>query len=233
MIVPPYVPDAIQVPGNVAQERHPVRVEFIRRVVALHAVSSLAVAGMVASPMPALSLRASGIFLALTLVVLSVMRDLTKPRPIDQLYSLVFSPVMFVALAMTLKRLLEAGVPVWAVGVGLACVVGYTVFARRDFSFVGGYVLSVSGSSVAILLLEGSPWIGPFDLRTALALNAGILLYFVYDLAALQTRRRKGEIAAAVIDLYRDVLNIFSYSIRVFRHWREHKIWAEELGIKR
>ncbi|HVL39818.1 MAG TPA: hypothetical protein VM328_10560 [Fimbriimonadaceae bacterium] len=233
MIVPPYVPDAIQVSENVAEERYAVRVAFIRRVVLFHGLSWLAVWALAISPMPSLPVVPSALALVGSLVALSVMRDLTKPRPIDQLYSLAFSPVMFVFLAMTLRGLLQLEVPVWALGLGLVASVLYTFLCGRDFSFVGQYVLALGASSVAIVLLSEARLPGSDRVATALLINGVCLSYFVYDLAALQTRRRRKEVLAAVIDLYRDVLNIFSYAIRVVRHWKRHKIWAEELGLRR
>ena len=52
------------------------------------------------------------------------------------------------------------------------------------------------------------------------------LAYFVYDLAALQTRRRLGQELGGVMDLYRDVLNFTTYPIRVVQHWRRHRFWS-------
>jgi hypothetical protein len=47
----------------------------------------------------------------------------------------------------------------------------------------------------------------------------------VYDNASLLARRRLGEELGAVVDLYRDVLNVFGWVVRVLAHWRKHRIW--------
>jgi hypothetical protein len=52
-------------------------------------------------------------------------------------------------------------------------------------------------------------------------------VYFAYDLASLMSRRRRGEEAAAVVDLYRDVFNVFGYVPRVIAHWHRHRIWQD------
>ncbi|HCD99673.1 MAG TPA: hypothetical protein DER07_01365, partial [Armatimonadetes bacterium] len=59
-----------------------------------------------------------------------------------------------------------------------------------------------------------------------LAANAAYLFFLVYDLAAVLTRRLPKEEWGAVVDLYRDALNFLTYSVRVVRHWRKHRIWS-------
>jgi FtsH-binding integral membrane protein len=226
VIVPPYVPDAIEVDGNVASQRHRVRLRFVRKVVSYHFASVLLLAALVASPMPALPIAGSVTLLFFSLLVLSITRQITRPRPIDQLYSVVLSPVLLISLAMTLKALLAIGVPVWAPALGLICGVVYTYASGRDFSFLWLYITScVFGIAAAIAVLFWSSS-APLALWEASLGTAAYMLYFVYDLACLQSRRRPSEVLGAVVDLYRDVLNVFTYSIRVVRHWRRHRIWS-------
>ena len=70
---------------------------------------------------------------------------------------------------------------------------------------------------------------GKVEGAQALSWNAIYLTFYVYDLASLLARRRIGEEWAAVVDLYRDVLNVFGWIVRVFAHWRKHKIWNVSL----
>jgi FtsH-binding integral membrane protein len=88
------------------------------------------------------------------------------------------------------------------------------------------WFLAILGSCLLVVLFG---WlIGETGRRIteACLINVVYLSYLVYDLAALLTRRRLGEEVGAVLDLYRDVLNMFSYPIRVWKHWRTHKIWS-------
>lgn len=224
MIVPPYVPDAIEVDGNVASQRYTVRLVFMRKVVSIHFLSVLLIAGLAVSPMPALPLAGSIALLFVALLILSITRQITRPRPVDQLYSVVLSPILVISMAMVVKDLAAQSVPVWSPAIGIFCAVIYMFASGRDFSFVWLYILSVLASSGAIVALHQA--VEPFPLAQALLINASYLLYFVYDLACLQSRRRPGEVLGAVIDLYRDVLNVFTYSIRVVKHWRRHRIWS-------
>lgn len=226
MIVPPFVPEPIEVEGNVALEKPAVRLRFLRRVVAWHFLSALLVAGLAFSPLPSLPTAASIILLLASMLVLSFTRQLTRPRPVDQIYSIVLSPVLFISLAMVLNDLAEAGWPVWAPLITLFCGLVYTVLSGNDFSFVWLYLLAVAASSLVIIF----SWlmrVQAIDQPVlAIAIAAAYFLYFVYDLACLQSRRRTGEVAGAVVDLYRDPLNIFTYSIRVVLHWKRYRIWA-------
>jgi FtsH-binding integral membrane protein len=95
-----------------------------------------------------------------------------------------------------------------------------------DFSFVGQFVLSLIASTVILAVAALALGIEPAKAGFLLGANAIYLFYLVYDSASLLARRRLGEEIAAVVDLYRDVFNVFGYLVRVARHWRKHRIWA-------
>ncbi len=226
MYVPPYVPQPIVIADNVAQAAYLVRLGFVRRVVFLHSVTAGLVTGMALLPLPSLPpVQAAGLVLML-LVGLSLIRGLAKGRLADVRLSTFVLPVLLLALALWLRALFDQGWPIWSMGLGLACAVVYVGLCGRDLSFVGMFILALVMSSVAI---SGFAWrirLGGLEFANALILNGAFLFYYVYDLAALLTRRRLGEEAGAVADLYRDVLNGITYPIRVWHHWREHRIWS-------
>jgi hypothetical protein len=223
MNVPPYVPQPIEIPGNVAEEAYLVRLTFLRRVVALYAVSILVVWG---SSLLSINVPYDALMIIGSLLLLSAMRGLAKGRPVEQKISLVGSVALFVSLGALVHKLLITGWPVWMLGVGCICLLGYVTVCGRDLSFTGMWFLSLVASSVVNVVLGRSFGFPALSLYSMLLLNAIYLSYWVYDLAALQTRRRLGEEIGAVLDLYRDVLNMFSYPIRVMQHWRRHKIWS-------
>ena len=64
----------------------------------------------------------------------------------------------------------------------------------------------------------------PGQIQLAFVWTAAYLFYYVYDLASILKRRRPNEILMAALDLHRDFLNFFSYSIRVIRHWYKFRI---------
>lgn len=226
MYVPPYVPQPIEIAGNVAQEPYPVRLGFVRRVAFAHFITVLVIAGLAALPiLPSREPLAAGSPVLALLILLSLVRGLAKGRDADQRLSLVILPFLIAALSIWVRSLEEAGWEVWVVGLGALCAISYAALCGRDLSFVGMFVIPFvvsAGASLAIAFTLRLPLLA---VAAALVLNAAYLFYFVYDLAALLTRRRLGEEWGAVADLYRDVLNALTYPFRVIRHWRDHRIW--------
>ncbi|MFI5386567.1 MAG: Bax inhibitor-1 family protein [Fimbriimonadales bacterium] len=226
MYVPNYVPAPIEVPNNVTEERHLVRLGFIRRVSALHFLSLLIVGGLSMLSLPTPLLGASVAELGVVLLLLSVIRISTRATRMDQILSLSLLPLLIVSLAVIVRTLDQAGWPVWGVAVGAASAVVYGLCCGRDFSFVGQFFLSLIVSCTVLAIVATTTGMSPHEAAFLLGANTAYLFYLVYDCASLLARRRLGEEAAAVVDLYRDVFNVFGYLVRVARHWRKHRIWA-------
>ncbi|HEY0866229.1 MAG TPA: hypothetical protein VGE01_02560 [Fimbriimonas sp.] len=227
MIVPNYVPEPLEVPGNVTEERYPVRLAFIRRVSLLHLLSVGVVAGLTFLPVPSVGWAVPSAILAGILIALDLVRIQKRREIVEASISAYALPLVLLAAGWWIRELSLAGAAVWAPLVGILAVNLYTVLCRNDYSFVGCWVLSLIGSTVAVAALIDSTMLGSTYAAWALGLNAAYLTYHVYDLASLMARRRKGETLAAVVDLYRDVFNIFGYIPRVLAHWRKHRIWAK------
>lgn len=226
MNVPPFIPEPIEIPGNVAEQSRRLCLRFVRRTVAFHALSVLLIALVAALPVPWLPAEAPGLGALAALVALSAVRNLAKGYPADLRISILLSPFLWVMIGLAAGALARHGWPLWAPLVGVACSLLYTLLSGRDHSFVGQYVLSLAASSLAIALICREAGIGPPTSLWAQAINAVYLFYLVYDLAAVLTRRLPREEWGAVVDLYRDVLNILTYSLRVWLHWRKHRIWS-------
>ncbi|MCX7800191.1 MAG: hypothetical protein N2109_07610 [Fimbriimonadales bacterium] len=226
MNVPPFIPEPIEIPGNVAEQSRRACLRFVRRTVAFHALSALLIALVACVPLRWLPAEAPGVGALATLVALSAVRNLAKGYPADLRISVLLAPFLWVMLGLTAGALARQGWPVWAPLVGVGCSLLYTLLSGRDHSFVGQYVLSLAASSLAIALICREAGIGRPASLWAQALNAGCLFYLVYDLAAVLTRRLPKEEWGAVVDLYRDVLNFLTYSLRVWHHWRKHRIWS-------
>jgi hypothetical protein len=226
MVVPNYIPSPSEVPNNVTEEIYSVRLGFVRRVSVLHFLSLLCVAGLSMLRLPDASLIQEMAQLGMVLLLLSLVRIAVRGQRADQVVSLALLPVLLVALAVLVKTLNASGWPVWGVAFGVGCSVTYALLCGRDFSFVGQFFLSLIASSVILAVLVTTLGYEPNRAATLLGANVLYLFYLVYDSASLLARRRLGEEAAAVIDLYRDVFNFFGYFIRVTRHWRKHRIWV-------
>lgn len=227
MYVPNYVPEPLEVPGNVTQERYPLRLVFIRRVVALHFLSVGAVAASTWVAFPRVGWLPTTVLLALSLVGLDLLRIFCRGQMVEARLSARFAPVLVLLAGWAAREAIAAGFPAWALAAGPAAMLLYTAVCRQDFSFVGGFVLSLIASSVAVAWVAIAAGTEGTRAAVALVANAAFLFYYVYDLASLLARRRRGEELAAVVDLYRDVFNVFGYVPRVISHWRKHKIWGE------
>jgi FtsH-binding integral membrane protein len=224
--VPNYIPEPLEVPGNVTQEPYPRRLAFLRRVGALHLLSILVIAVIATLPVPDVEISMLGVWLAAALLGLSLLRIAIRGSRNEGLLSSAILPVVLGLAGVLIKQLWDVGIPAWSAGVGVAAAVAYAMLCGRDYSFVGQFMLALIASSVllagVIVALGMSREAGAI----ALGWNAVFLFYYVYDLASLQARRRLGEELGAVVDLYRDVLNVFGYVFRVIHHWHKHRIWS-------
>ena len=105
----------------------------------------------------------------------------------------------------------------WAYGASWLGLLVYTVLSGHDFSLVGGYVL-VLVWVIGVVVYYTFATTLVFSEGLTIALVIGLLLfYWVYDLAMILRRRTKSEIIPAVMDLYRDLLNMVGYPIRLMR----------------
>ncbi|HWD37865.1 MAG TPA: hypothetical protein VG944_03395 [Fimbriimonas sp.] len=225
MYVPNYIPEPLEVPGNVTLDPYPTRVRFIRTVTYLH-LGSLAVVGALASvPLPQVRIGISLAILSVLLILMDVLRICLRGKPLEAKISGALLPVVLLVVAFAVIEL-QKHFPVWAFAAGPAACGVYTLVCGRDYSFVGCFFLSWITSSVIIAALAAYFQLTPGQAAFGLSVNFAYLSYYVYDLAALLARRRRDEALAAVVDLYRDVFNIFGYLLRVIGHWKKHRIWV-------
>jgi hypothetical protein len=225
VIVPNYIPEPLEVPGNVAEQPYPLRVRFIRRTTLLFFASCLLVGAATHMAFPTVGLGISLLVFGALLGLLDLTRVLLRGRALEATVAGVLLPLMLLSVAWNLRELQALGLPVWQALVAPACLLIYTLLCGRDYSFMGNYLLSLIASTVGIAAYAVLTTMGALETSFALLSNLALLTYVVYDLAALLSRRRPGEEPAAVADLYRDVLNFPGYFVRVLRHWKKHRIW--------
>jgi hypothetical protein len=226
MVVPNYVPEPIEIPDNVTKQPYPVRLRFSRRVQALQLVS-LGLIAILASldRMPVMPIIPVGVSLIGFLIMLCLIRIGFRSTRVEGVLSSFTIPPLLFMVAMTAKSVSVLGLPLWALLIGPSFAFIYTLSCGRDFSFMGQLALSLIASSVVIAGLSVLTGHQGAYAGKALAMNAVFLIFFVYDGASLLSRRRAGEELAAVVDLYRDVLNFFGFVPRVVHHWHKHQIW--------
>ncbi len=228
MQVPPYIPQPVEIPNNLTQEKHLVRLGFVRRVAALHLLTVLIIGGLVALPVPGLPLPTAVALMLGSLIALVSLRRIEKGQKYEQIVSLVLFPLMLVSLAMVIEGLQSIGWPVWAIPVGIVIAQLYTFLSGRDMSYI---VMFLIPAIIGMACIAAYGFLQQFSIEKILgacALHCTVLFYYVYDLASLLSRRRLGEELGAVIDLYRDPLNFLSYTIRVIRHWQKHRVWGRQ-----
>ncbi len=226
MNVPPFFPEQIEIAGNVAQEAYAVRVRFVKRVVALHSLSVFGFLVFVAYEAAPPHLAAGLTFTLGALLGLSLVRGLVRRWRYEQLLSFLFIFPLFVGIAVLVRVATQQGMPLEVFALPSVLCLAYVAGCGRDFSFLGMFTMT-SGASVALFAVEFfTHRLVGFQLAEAIVGTIAYLAYFVYDLAALQTRRRLGQELGGVMDLYRDVLNFTTYPIRVVQHWRRHRFWS-------
>jgi len=226
MVVPNYVPEPIEIPDNVTEQPYLVRVKFIRRMQAYQVISVALVAALASIPqMPSISLLVISAILLAFLIALCLIRISLRSTRNEAKVSAAWIPILLVLIAIEMRSAYRVGFPAWSALFGAGFAYIYTILCGKDFSFVGQFVLSLIASSVSLAALSLA--MGHEGVYAAIALgwNALFLTYFVYDGASLLSRRRVGEEVAAVVDLYRDVLNFFGFVPRVVHHWHKHRIW--------
>jgi FtsH-binding integral membrane protein len=226
MYVPNYVPEQLEVPGNITLAPYMSRVLFIRRVTALHLMSLALITALCLYPFPATGWMMPAVVLSALLILLDLLRIALRGRKLEAIASSAALPCILLTVAWLASELLRMGIPVWCVLAGPLCCGLYTLCCGRDYSFVGCLMLSMIVSSTALAGAAIQVGMGARQAAWGLGLNAVYLVYFVYDLASLMARRRRGEEVAAVVDLYRDIFNFFGYIVRVIGHWKRHRIWA-------
>ncbi len=228
MYVPNYIPEPLEVPGNVTEEPYPLRIHFVRRVAVLYLVSVLITAGICHLHFPHAEFYVPLIAIAVCLVGLDLLRIVMRGKPAEAKVSSLCLPAALVFSAWLLREIQWNGWPIYQALVGPICVFLYVFLSGRDFSFVGCCVLSFISSSVCVAGIAVSSNLDRVHAGFALGFNAIFVIYLVYDFASLLARRRRGEELAAVVDLYRDVFNFFGYAVRMVKHWRKHRIWTSK-----
>ena len=223
MHIQPYFPEPIEVSENIASRSYQETLRFTRTVIAGHAVSVVAViAGYFWLPQM-LELGASAALFAFGLLALTLLRRFRNGGWLDNIGSLILLVPTLCALSLTARFLAPLGVPVFALAIGYLFLVLYACLCGRDFSFVGQYVLALGATVLTLLGLELTGRISGITVLNSVALAAAYNFYFVYDLAAMMRRRRAGEQPAAVADLYRDLFNFITYTVRIVLHWRKFR----------
>lgn len=225
MYVPNYIPEPLEVPGNVSDERYGIRLIFIRRVTVLHATGLLIAILLSMVPIPSIPWPIPLITLVLTLIGLDLLRIAKRGKAREAQLSSYALPFVLLLAGWNLHQATLNGFPVWTLSAGQAFVVLYTLLCGRDYSFVGCGSLCLIASSLMLAVVCDYLTLRPILAAEVLLANAAYLLFCVYDLASLMARRRRNEELAAVVDLYRDVFNVFGWVLRCFSHWRKHNIW--------
>lgn len=223
MHIQPYFPEPEVVSRNAASERYIVTLSFIRAVMAGHFVSALAVVGVALLLPNTLPIQFAAVIFLGCLVALTLVRRLLKGGPADNLLSLLLMAPTVWSLGSIVATGIDAGLPLW-VPAGAYTVAGiYGAVCGRDFSFVGQFMVTLIAMTMT---LPVAAFFGVLDWPDALLWGLASMVYvffYVYDLAALLSRRRLGEEPAAVADMYRDLLNFLTYSVRIVLHWRRFR----------
>ncbi|MGE0001886.1 MAG: hypothetical protein AB7T05_07440, partial [Fimbriimonadaceae bacterium] len=115
----------------------------------------------------------------------------------------------------------DAGLPLEGIAISAAAALTYVSVCGKAFSYLGlGFLSMVASSTCLVFLSQGRE---PGWLASGIVITAAWILYLCYDLSMVVKRRRINEVAPAVADLYRDLLNFALYPGRVWLHWKRYK----------
>lgn len=216
----PYFPEPVSVSGNVTLEKHSVLVRFVKTVIMLFALAMGCVVLLTWLSPTYLGLRLSALGFLGCLMALTVVRRLLDGGTTENVISaILLAATMFLA-AQVSQNLLEWGIPVWAIALSVLQAVIYSACCGKDFSFAGFFFLGLLSQAALWLALVVMHLIEPATAWIGLGLGFLSLFYLSYDLAMILRRRRIAEVPAAVADLFRDLINFVTYSVRIFLHWR-------------
>ena len=230
----PYFPEPIKVPNNVADGDYAAGVRFARLVGLAHLASLLGIVALTALWVrigtPPFLERGNLDVHWLTVAALLALLAWSRRAP------LILQGVIFLLFVLTFSAASALWVPylwaefpdlcsgfLWALGSAFIGVAAYNLFAGRDYSLVGEYVLAwlfTAISMTAFVLHRDATASEGFAIFVVVS---GMLFYWVYDLAMVLRRRTASEPVAAVFDMYRDILNFVGYPIRVMRMQRRPK----------
>jgi hypothetical protein len=161
MYVPNYVPEPLEVPANVTLDPYPVRLAFVRRVVLLHTAGLCVVSALAWLPWPFVEWDVALATLAVLLLLLDVIRVALRGQALEATLSTASLAILLPTVGWAAHALFAVGFPVWAMLVGPAFALAYTLGCGRDFSFVGCALLSLIGSSVLLAGLIVQSHLGP------------------------------------------------------------------------
>ncbi|MDX2065952.1 MAG: hypothetical protein SFX74_09445 [Fimbriimonadaceae bacterium] len=225
MIIPDYIPEPLEVPGNVHDGPYAERVTFNRRV-ALTFTGCVGAAALVSQWLPqsdrpahemATNALAGPCFVAWCglLALLRIEYRGTQPETRAMSLSLPITGTLFGWLLATYPALM-------AIPVGSAVFCAVLLLSGRDFSHPFGAVVTALAVGAMHPIIPHAPEPGRWWALVILGVT-----YFTFDFWCLAYRRRADEPIAAAHDLFRDYLNILGYVVRVIRHWRRHRLWQD------
>lgn len=212
-------------PGNVTQEPYAKRLLFIRETFYRFCLWVLVIA-LVAWVIPAESVREPKFLFGWlgSLALVSLVRTLGRGRAWEVRTAPIQALICMGTTSVAARSATALSFPAWSVLAGIGCFALYAMLCGRDFSFVGGYVLALIASSTIIAFVMVEEALTSVQSWQAILWNGCALMYLVYDLAALMSRRKINEVTAASVDLFRDVFNLFGWVPRVIMHWYRHRI---------
>lgn len=221
--VAPYFPEPIVVSRNIGDSPYPLVVSFSKQVIGLNLVSCLLITTFAIWPVLKIDLPILWAIFFAGLISLTVVRRVLDGGATDNILSALLLLPTLVSAGEILRTYHDFGVPVLSLAAIPAWSVIYALTCGRDLSFPGFFVLS-GLATVAVGVILAS--IGAVSWSYAMGgsgLAVAGLAYFTYDLASILRRRRPGEEVAAAADIFRDLLNFLTYSVRVVLHWRKFR----------
>jgi hypothetical protein len=232
--IPPLFPEPITVPGNVSDAGYFTVVGFLRRTSFFH-LASIALIVLLTflwlrlepSELPT-KMGAEGTW-ALSIIAL-VALALSRSGPV------LVQTAAFILFAVSLSGLFAIWTPFvqdefpdlakalgWTLASAYVSLLAYNIIAVRDYSLIGCYCLVLFSTAISLIVFTIASDVWFSQALAVFVVQAGLLLYWIYDLAMVLRRRTPREFIPAALDLYRDTLNFVGFPIRVMRMPRRRR----------
>ena len=224
----PYFPEPVTVAGNVGDSGYWEVVRFSRKAAVLNLVSVAAIALLTYLWLEPnrtewlLEVGPERIWATTILSFVGLALARVFPLGIQLALFAVFALGSSATVALWVPTIIEdfpdfAKALGWTFASGWVGLLLYNLIARRDYSFLGEYVLVWLATVVSTAVYT---WLSDIVLSLAFAslvVFSAALFYYLYDLSMVLKRRRPSQWIHGALDLYRDALNFVGFPVRVMR----------------
>lgn len=215
-------PEPLRVENRAAIQPYRVRLEFTKKVLAVHAVLILTVGLFAIFFEPFLS---SHLYLPIhagAIIFLTAIRYFLKSGKFESILSIAVALANSFVACSTFAFLERQGFPAWSLAAAGILILIYLAACGHDFSFLGSIFAPLIPFGIFLIALHYTKTLPPFNPTGGFFCVLIILSYSSFNQAMIMKRRRADEVLSSVADFQRDIVNLVTYPIRIILHWTKY-----------